>query len=283
MTSPEVRAAGGVVWRLTPSGVDVLLVHRPRYDDWSLPKGKLHRGEPPRIAAVREVFEETGVRAALQYPLSTVRYLSRGRPKVVDYWAMRVLSIEEFAAGSEVDDQRWVPVEEVDSVLTYGHDADVVRALRPASGVVVLIRHASAGERGSWPGPDTARPLDPAGVVAARSLVDVLALFAPVRIVSASPRRCVSTVAPLAARLDVPVEVDTAFDEVARPAEAADQVRSLAAGSPSTVVCSQRSVIPQALRLLGGSGLSYRTAKGAGWVLPFAGDSLLDTFPLPPG
>jgi 8-oxo-dGTP pyrophosphatase MutT (NUDIX family) len=274
-----IRAAGGVVWRLAPS-TEVLLVHRPRYDDWSLPKGKLHRGESSLVAAVREVHEETAVHAALQYPVSAVSYLSLGRPKTVEYWAMRVLDTDSFTPGSEVDDVRWVPVSSAEATLTYPHDVGVVRALRPVSGVVILLRHASAGERGSWPGPDSARPLDAVGTLDAESLAAALDLFRPERLVSASPRRCVATLSPVAARLDLPVEVDTAFDEGSTPRDAADRIRALVATSASTVVCSQRKIIPRTLRLLGGSDLSYRTPKGTGWILPFAGDVLLDAYPL---
>lgn len=276
-----VRAAGGVVWRPSARGVEVLLVHRPRHDDWSLPKGKLDRGEPVAVAAVREVREETAVRAALQYPLSTVRYLSRGQPKTVEYWAMRVLAAEPFGPGSEVDRLRWVLLDAAAPLLSYDHDVEVVLALRPSTGVVVLLRHAAAGERGSWPGPDAARPLDQHGTAAARSLAPVLALFGPQRLVSAAPRRCVASLAPLSSLVDLPVEIDSAFDETSAPGAAAARVRALAGSAACTVVCSQRGVIPEVVGLLRGSGRPHTTAKGHGWILPFAGDALLDAYPLP--
>ena len=130
-----IEAAGGVVWRRSPKGgVKVLLVHRPRYDDWSLPKGKLESGEPHRAAALREVREETGLVCKALDELPEVRYVDRkGRRKRVRYWAMEPLR-GSFEPNAEVDEVRWVPVESVAEVVTYPRDADVVaRLLHPAA------------------------------------------------------------------------------------------------------------------------------------------------------
>ncbi len=117
-----VRAAGGIVTRPGPDGPEVLIVHRPRYDDWTLPKGKLDAGETWADAAVREVVEETGLRCTLDAPLAEVRYEDhQGRPKVVRYWAMTVLD-GAFTVNDEVDEIRWVPLAEAAALLTYRHD-----------------------------------------------------------------------------------------------------------------------------------------------------------------
>jgi 8-oxo-dGTP diphosphatase len=120
----DVRAAGGVVVR---DGL-VALVHRPRYDDWTLPKGKLDRGESFEDAALREVEEETGLRARLVRELPSVNYEVRGRPKVVRYWLMEVESDEGFVVNDEVDEIRWVEPAEALALLTYDRDRDVLRA-----------------------------------------------------------------------------------------------------------------------------------------------------------
>ena len=126
-----VRAAGGVVWRPAAGGVEVLVVHRPKYDDWSLPKGKLHEGETDEDGARREVEEETGLRCTLGRELPTISYQDRqGRPKVVRYWEMRPES-GSFTPTREVDEARWMPVDEVVAFLSYERDRGVVAALRP--------------------------------------------------------------------------------------------------------------------------------------------------------
>jgi 8-oxo-dGTP diphosphatase len=127
--SAEVRASGGVVWRRGRDGVEILLVHRPRYDDWSLPKGKLDPGESWEQAAVREVEEETGLRCALGPELPPVGYRDgRQRGKVVRYWLMEATGEGAgFAPDHEVDELRWLPAEEAPAALSYDRDARLVR------------------------------------------------------------------------------------------------------------------------------------------------------------
>jgi len=124
MSSDEVRAAGGVVMR---DGL-VAVVHRPRYDDWSLPKGKLDEGETFEEAALREVWEETGLRCALGPELPSVHYEVRGRPKVVRYWSMSVEDDPGFSPNDEVDELRWRSPPDAVSLLTYDRDKGVVSA-----------------------------------------------------------------------------------------------------------------------------------------------------------
>lgn len=128
-----IEAAGGAVWRhASDGGLRVLLVHRPRYDDWTLPKGKLEPREDAPDAACREVLEETGLRCELGPELPTVSYRDhRGRPKRVRYWAMHAPD-GEFRPNDEADVARWVPVAEAAEVLSYEHDVVVVTALADA-------------------------------------------------------------------------------------------------------------------------------------------------------
>jgi 8-oxo-dGTP pyrophosphatase MutT (NUDIX family) len=128
-----VLAAGGAVWRRGPDGtVEVVLVHRPRYDDWSLPKGKLDPGETDEEAALREVEEETTLQARLGPELPSTTYLDRsGKHKRVRYWAMTVVDGSPSACN-EVDAAVWLPVEEAAARLTYRRDVEVLGALAPA-------------------------------------------------------------------------------------------------------------------------------------------------------
>lgn len=281
----QIWAAGGVVWRPSADGVRVCLVHRPRYDDWSLPKGKLEPGEHPLVAAVREVAEEADVRAVPQVRLRSIRYVSEGRPKLVDYWAMRAAGAGGFEPETEVDDIRWLPVEEAIGLTTYPHDVWVLREfadLPPVTSVAALFRHAKAGNRATWSGPDTGRPLDPDGLSRARALAPLAALVQPDLLRSASARRCVQTLEPLAGLLDLPIEVDSSFDEPKPGQDAAEcalagaaRLAELAAAGHTTVVCGQGKVIPGTVEQLTGTPGDYRTPKGEGWLLAFSADRLV--------
>ncbi|MBH5335581.1 NUDIX hydrolase [Streptomyces pactum] len=129
-----VRAAGCVLWRRARSGgpVEIALVHRPRYDDWSHPKGKLKRGEDPLRGAVREVLEETGIGCLPGPELPTVRYPVRGRPKEVRYWAAEADPEDVFVPNREVDRLLWLPPDPARGLLTHHHDRALVDALLTA-------------------------------------------------------------------------------------------------------------------------------------------------------
>lgn len=132
--SAAVRAAGVVLWRAAPAGVEIALIHRPRYDDWSLPKGKLKRGEDFAAAAVRETREETGLACDLGPPLPSTHYLVDGRPKEVRYWAAQAHA-GDFVVNPEVDAMVWLPPATARDRLTHPHDRPLVTALLSALGV----------------------------------------------------------------------------------------------------------------------------------------------------
>ncbi|MBY8870872.1 NUDIX hydrolase [Micromonospora sp. PLK6-60] len=280
-----IRAAGGVVWRPAGPAVEVCLIHRPRYGDWSLPKGKLDRGEHPLLAAVREVAEETDVRAVPQVRLPAAHYRSEGRPKVVDHWSMRAVAAGGFQPDTEVDEVRWLPVDDAARLVSYPHDAEVLAAfaaLPPVTATMVLVRHAHAGKRGTWTGPDHGRPLDGPGWAQAQALAGLVAVVRPVRLLAASARRCVQTLDPAAALLDLPIEVCGDLDEP-RPGQQTDEcalaaaarLTDLAVAGDPVAVCSQGKVIPGLLEHLTGRPGDFTTPKGGGWLLAFTGDRLL--------
>lgn len=276
---PVIAAAGGVVWRQGPDGgLEAAVVHRPRYGDWSLPKGKLEHGEHPLQAAVREVLEETGLRAVVGRRSLTNRYRVPGGDKRVDYWLMRVTA-GEFAPNDEVDELCWLPPAEAAARCTHDADrallADLERTDVPREPAVLLVRHGKAGNSEMWGGPDDVRPLTAAGEAQARRLAEVLPLFGPSAIATATPLRCRQTVAPLAERLDVAV---AALPEFGEPEFGGDPQRALATahrlleGPGVTVVCSQGGAIPTVLTALGVHGhgvpgLYPAAAKGSVWAL----------------
>jgi 8-oxo-dGTP diphosphatase len=263
----------------------VAVVHRPQYDDWSLPKGKLEHGEHPLVAAVREVLEETGVRAHPEIRLPDVAYtMPNGVPKTVEFWSMRAGygTVVPVADPSEVDEVRWLTPERALDLLSYPADArlvDRVAGLRRVTAVTPLVRHANAGERKKWSGNDALRPIDALGREQSDGLATVLALFAPHRLYAATPLRCKQTLEPLAAALSLPIVTDSAFAEPADTADvpakaklAATRLTELRDGE-TAVICSQGKLIPPLLALLEGvdDPAPYRTPKGGGWVLSWSG------------
>jgi len=185
----------------------VLLVHRPRYDDWTLPKGKVQDGESDEECALREVKEETGLRCELRFPLPSTTYTdSRGRLKHVRYWAMDAID-GSFGAGDEVDEIRWLDPSAAQRLTSYDRDRSVLRGFgHDGSGLLLVVRHALAGHRKSWKGDDSIRPLDERGLRQAAALVEQLAGHRFDRIASSPATRCVETVEPLAAARGLMVE-----------------------------------------------------------------------------
>src|SRR5207249_1211256 len=154
-----------VLWRPGSSGVELALVHRPKYDDWSFPKGKLDAGETMPFAAVREIAEETGQTARLGPLLGDVRYSVPEGGKLVRYWAAEALG-GDFTPGSETDELRWMDASKAAELLSYPHDVDILERFAqvgPPFSVVVLVRHAKAGSRSQWDGDDAQRPLSGSG------------------------------------------------------------------------------------------------------------------------
>lgn len=290
-TRPQVLAAGALVWRRATNGEDVQfgVVHRPRYDDWSFPKGKADPGEHPLVCATREVAEETGVRGVLGRPLPPQRYPVEDADKLVLWWLMEARTWD-FTANAEVDEMRWLPAAEVRPLLSQDQDRAVLDAAlagplrtRP----VVVVRHASAGKKGSFAGRDVDRPLDERGEAQAASLVQTFAGYKISHVVSADVRRCLDTVAPLAQARDLTVEPEPLFSAAGfaeRPRRTVKRLLRLA-DEPAdvddgVVVCSQREVIGDLLaaalrerRVV--PTLPMRLAKGEFWVSHLRGDRII--------
>src|SRR5215471_12465989 len=214
----EVQAAGAVLWRARAGGTEVALVHRPRYDDWSFPKGKSLPGEHVLLTAVREVEEETGVRVALGRRLGSQSYLADGQPKRVEYWAARPVSPERFAPNDEVDALAWLPLAEAREQLSYPRDHAVLDTFTAGpldTAPVILLRHASAVAKKEWRqaghASDLSRPLSGRGRAQAAALAGLLGSFAPAQVISSAAERCLATVAPYADRAGVPVLAEPAF------------------------------------------------------------------------
>lgn len=253
---PDVRAAGAVVWRRRQ---EVLLVHRPRYDDWSFPKGKLDRGEHVTAAAVREVAEETGVHVRLTAPLDQQRYpVAGGRTKSVDYWVGRVVGSDDvsaFQANAEVDAVRWVPADDALTTLTYDYDRNTLRearSRRKKTQALVVLRHGAARARQTWKKDDRERPLLRGGTIQAQRLVPVLAAYDVTTIASSSSRRCRETVEPYAATTGFELDgYDELSEEGADKQSVLDTITPLLESGESVVLCTHRPVLPLVWETLG--------------------------------
>lgn len=250
-----MRAAGAVVTR---KGGDVLLVHRPKYDDWSFPKGKLDPGEHTVTAAVREVAEETGLDVRLGPALSPQRYrMSNGRWKSVDYWTARVVGSDDvsgYRPNAEIDAVEWVPWKDAARRLTYPYDRDTLaeaRPLRRRTRALVVLRHGKARSRGAWKKDDRLRPLLQLGEAQAQRLVPLLAAFDVTVAHSSSSTRCVQTVTPYADVTGWPVKLyDELSEEGATVDGVVDLVDALLDGGEGAVLCTHRPVLPTVLDAL---------------------------------
>jgi 8-oxo-dGTP diphosphatase len=255
----RIPAAGTVPWRVTAGTLEVALVHRPRYDDWSWAKGKLDKGEEWPIAATRETAEETGLEVRLGLPLPESRYtvLDRlGSPdeKVVRYWAAQVTG-GHGRLINEIDEVAWLDAQGAFDRLDYSRDRDQLLAVVRAHQLdlldthpFVLVRHAKAVARSDYKGKrDWLRPLDDVGFARSGVLADILAAYGITRVVTSSATRCSQTVEPYAARAGLPVRRKRGLSEEGFDEQAAKAPRILRReferGVP-VAVCSHGPVLP---------------------------------------
>ena len=274
-----VYAAGAVLWRPTDSkspGLEVAVIHRPRYDDWSLPKGKVDPGETAPVAAAREVLEESGQRAILGRRLDMVSYPIDQGVKKVYYWAARATG-GEFTPGREVDQLLWLPVADAMARLKYGQDRKMLRhfAKQPAdTHTVLIVRHGTAGRKSRFAGDDTKRPLDKRGRAQAEALVPQLLAFGASQVYAADRLRCHQTVEPLAEELGVTVHNEPALTEESyakSPKRARQRILRIAEREGTPVICTQGKVIPDLIAWWcerdGVRPDKSRNHKGSTWVL----------------
>ncbi|MGI8879861.1 MAG: NUDIX hydrolase [Jatrophihabitans sp.] len=267
------NAAGGVVWRPGRERLKVAVIHRPRYDDWTLPKGKVKHGECTLAAAVREVREETGLVVTVEDRLATLSYETGSGPKDVTYWSMRAGS-GSFEPSDEVDEMRWMGAKRAARTLSYADDRQLLDqffATPRATSIILLARHTSAGKRAQWHRPDHLRPLDGVGRRDARNMAELIAAFGVEALYAAGPVRCWQTAEPVgeALRLQVQAAPELADDGyAARPERAVDALHRLAATHPVSYVCSQGLAIPGLLTDLKAAD-DVDTRKGSLWVLGF--------------
>jgi len=281
-----ILAAGGVLWRPghRETAEEVAVIHRPRYDDWSLPKGKVDPGETEPVAAVREVFEETGHHVQLGRRIATVSYPVEPRTKKVQYWSARSIG-GSFAPNNEVDDLIWLPAAAAIKKVSYPYDRKVLRRWAkqpPDTQSVLIVRHATAGSKSRFSGDDKLRPLDKKGRAQAEALVAQLSTFGPTDVYSADRVRCHQTVEPLAEELGVTIHNEPSLTEEAyadNPKRGRRRVLQIAESHRTPVICTQGKVIPDLIAWWcerdGVRPDKSRNRKGSTWVLSLANGRLI--------
>ena len=275
MTETAVYAAGGVVWRIVEGKLRVLLIHRTKYRDVTLPKGKVDPGEMLAETAAREIFEETGIRVALGVPVGVSRYrLPSKRTKIVHYWAAEAtdaaIRASAFVPNKEIAAIEWVTAKKAASRLSYPVDVEILEhflrlvdegVLR--SFPIIALRHAKAVGREEWDGTDAARPLAPRGKKQANSIVGPLLAFGARKIISSPAVRCTKTVAPLANALGRKVEKTSLISQDAwedGESDARTIVGQRVRARKPAVLCSHGPVLPDILAEL---ALATGTLRGS--------------------
>jgi 8-oxo-dGTP pyrophosphatase MutT (NUDIX family)/phosphohistidine phosphatase SixA len=263
MTETAVYAAGAVCWRLIDGKMHVLLIHRTVHGDVTIPKGKVDPGESLPRTAVREVEEETGLAVALGVPLGVSSYrMPNAREKIVHYWAAEVtpeaILKSTFVPNGEVAALEWVTIKKARTYLSYAPDVEILESFAKLvdNGVtrtyaLIALRHGKATSPSNWDGPDATRPLTERGVTQAASVVDTITAWHPLRIVTSTAIRCVTTVTPLAAATGLQLKRTDLISQNAYEAGTGDVrlvVGKRVRARKTAVLCSHGPVLPDILR-----------------------------------
>jgi 8-oxo-dGTP diphosphatase len=255
--SATILAAGAVLWRKSEKKkIEVLIIHRPKYDDWTFPKGKAEIGEPLIACAYREVLEETNIETAFGPYLGEVEYLTNDGKKKVSFWSAKVVKEKEFKPNTEVDQLKWVEVTKVKEMLTLDTDRKILEQflqIEPDTKPLVLLRHAKAVTRDEWQGEDDDRPLDSYGQNQAKRLLAMYQVFNLEQIHSSDAVRCYDTVVAIAKGLNIKLEVTGKLSESTFKKDkekAFDYAKDLMKLNESVLLCSHNPILPKMLNKL---------------------------------
>ena len=256
MSSP-ILAAGAVLWRKSEKKkIEVLIIHRPKYDDWTFPKGKAEVGEPLIACAYREVLEETNIETAFGPYLGEVEYLTNDGKKKVSFWSAKVVKEKDFKPNAEVDQLKWVEVTKVKELLTLDTDRKILEQflqIEPDTKPLILLRHAKAVTRDEWQGEDDDRPLDSYGQNQAKRLLAMYQVFNLEQIHSSDAVRCYDTVVAIAKGLNIKLEVTGKLSESTFKKDkekAFDYAKDLIKLNESVLLCSHNPILPKMLNKL---------------------------------
>ncbi len=276
---PTIVAAGGVVWRRDIDGeIEVLLVHRPRYDDWSLPKGKLEEGEALISCAYREVLEETGLSIKLGPFIGSVDYYVPDGLKRVSYWSASLIEDKSaFHANDEVDQILWLDLESAALKATRDSDKEILQrfaCIPYDSSALIMLRHAKALERNEWQGGDEDRPLQLVGQLQAKRMLSLYQVFGLDEIHTSDAVRCLDTVAQMAKALQLTPVISNAVSEYTykkSKEKSIEYAKELIKKNKQVILCSHNPVLPRMMeKLTKKIDFDYPDNKllpGEAWVL----------------
>ena len=255
--SKIILAAGALVWRKSKEKkIEIAVIHRPKYNDWTIPKGKVELSESSIACAYREVIEETSIETEFGMYLGEVKYQSLDGPKQVSFWSAQVVKENTFTPNSEVDAIKWVEAAKAAKFLSLESDKEILskfNKLKYESKPLVLLRHAKALSRDEWQGDDDDRPLDSLGQMQAKRLLSIYQAFNLEQIHTSDAIRCYDTVEPMAKALGLKLEVSNKLSESAfkkDKEDAFDYARDLIKSDKRALLCSHNPILPKVLNKL---------------------------------
>lgn len=252
-----ITAAGGVVWRKNKDKkIEIIIIHRPKYDDWSFPKGKSENGEALISCAHREILEETNIQTQLGVFLGQVEYTTLDGEKQVSYWSAKALTENTFYPNNEVDQIKWVLASKAKQQLTLKSDKSILEQFlktQADSKPLILLRHAKAITRDQWPADDDDRPLDSSGQDQAKRLLAIYQVFNLEQIHTSDAVRCYDTVDKIAKGLGIKLEVSPKLSESTYQKDkekAFEYAKDLIKEDLSLLICSHNPILPKMLNKL---------------------------------
>ena len=283
--SATIQAAGALVWRNNKDKTEVAIIHRPKYDDWSFPKGKVEINESSIACAHREVLEETNIQTEFGAFLGVVEYLTQDGKKRVSFWAAKAITYKDFSPNSEVDQLKWVEVKKVKDLLTLETDKKILAQfikLDFDTKPFILLRHAKAITRDEWQGDDDDRPLDSLGQNQAKRLLSIYQVYNIEQIHTSDAVRCYDTVNPMVKGLGIKLEVTGKLGESAYKKDkekAFDYAKDLIKEDARILLCSHNPILPKMLnKLTKKSDVDADEGKlspADGWVIHRSGKEII--------
>ena len=255
--SEVIQSAGVVLWRVNKKVIEIALVHRPKYDDWSLPKGKVESGETHLACAAREASEETGFEVVLGPEIGSAKYLAEGTPKEVRYWSAKAIGDSRGPSdANEVDQVIWLSVADSKKKVSIDDDRDVIKFFE-SFGIdttpIVLLRHAKALKREDWEGDDGDRPLDNKGQRQAKRMLSIYQNYGITEIHTSDAQRCIETIEPMAKSLKLNPIYSRDLSEYCYEKDKdapLDYVWSLLRPNLNVIVCSHNPILPKLVKKL---------------------------------